>query len=116
MASIMIDSYAFGKIVIDGKEYGKDVIIFPDRVKANWWRKEGHKLHVEDIEDILREEPVLVVVGTGKFGLMQVLPDTEQAIKERNIELIVGKTAKACEIYNELSRDKRVVAALHLTC
>jgi hypothetical protein len=112
----MINSYAFGKIVIRGKEYSKDVIIFPDCVKANWWRKEGHKLHVEDIKEVLQEELELIVVGTGKFGLMKVLPETEQAIKERNIELIVEKTAEACKVYNTFSQEKRVVAALHLTC
>jgi hypothetical protein len=29
----MIDSYDFGAIVIDGKRYSSDVIIYPDRVK-----------------------------------------------------------------------------------
>ena len=39
-----IDRYAFGNIVIDGKAYTKDVIIFPDRVYSPWWRKDGHFL------------------------------------------------------------------------
>lgn len=36
----MINSYDFGRIVVDGKAYTSDVIIFPDRVNSYWWRKE----------------------------------------------------------------------------
>jgi len=42
----MIEHYSFGRIVIDGKEYTKDLIIYPDKIRANWWRKEGHKLRL----------------------------------------------------------------------
>jgi hypothetical protein len=31
-----IDSYEFGRIVIDGREYRADVIILPERVVADW--------------------------------------------------------------------------------
>ena len=34
-----IESYSFGEVVIDGKRYRSDVIVFPDRVKPNWWRE-----------------------------------------------------------------------------
>jgi len=30
-----IDSYSFGRIVIDGQVYTSDVIIYPDRVDAS---------------------------------------------------------------------------------
>ena len=45
----MIESYRFGKIVINGKSYSSDVIIIGDHVKANWWRREGHRLHIEAV-------------------------------------------------------------------
>ena len=32
----MINSYDFGRIVIDGNAFTTDVIIFPDRVDAEW--------------------------------------------------------------------------------
>ena len=31
----IIDSYQFGLIVVSGKKYTSDVIIFPDRVRDN---------------------------------------------------------------------------------
>jgi len=112
----MIDSYDFGRIVVDGKAYTSDVIIFPDKVKDNWWRKEGHALHIEDIELVVAEKQEVLIVGTGNYGLLKVLPETKEYIESKGIELIVEPTEKACEIYNEVSKDKKAVAALHLTC
>ena len=112
----MIDSYDFGRIVVDGKAYTSDVIIFPDRVKDNWWRKEGHALHIEDIETVVKEKREVLIVGTGKYGMLTVLPETKEYIESKGIELIVEPTDKACGIYNKISKDKKTAAALHLTC
>lgn len=57
----MINAYESGRIVIDGKEYTSDVIIFPNRVDHSWWRKEGHNLCIEDIESVIKEEPDIVI-------------------------------------------------------
>ena len=113
----MIDSYDFGQIVINGRRYTSDVIVFPNRVRDSWWRREGHRLHVEDIEGAVQEEkPEVLVVGTGYSGLMKVLPETENYLKSKGIELIVQSTREACETFNRLVKSKRVIAALHLTC
>ena len=113
---MMIDSYDFGRIVVDGKAYTSDVIIFLDRVKDNWWRKEGHALHIEDIESVIGEKPEVLIVGTGKYGILNVLPETKEDIESKGIELIVEPTDRACEVYNKISKNKKAVAALHLTC
>lgn len=111
-----IDSYRFGQIVINGLKYTSDVIIYPDRVQADWWRDESHKLSLKDITGIMKENPEVLLVGTGASGLMRVLPEVEQEAEAKNIRLIVQPTGEACEIYNQLSQIQRVVAALHLTC
>lgn len=114
---MMIGSYRFGRVVVDGAEYTGDLIVFPDRVESGWWRVEGHRLRVEDLKDVLVFEPEVLVVGTGAFGLMKVTDEVEKALAERGIQLVARKTADACNVYNELVREgKRVVAALHLTC
>ena len=113
----MIDDYAFGKIVIDGRTYRRDVIVYPGRVDDGWWRVEGHELAVADLAAVLADPPAVLVVGTGRYGRMAVLPETEQALSERGVTLVAQPTAAACETYNErLSAGERVVAALHLTC
>ena len=43
-----IDSYQFGKIVIDGVTHTKDVILLPTKTIHNWWRTEGHFLDISD--------------------------------------------------------------------
>jgi hypothetical protein len=40
----MIESYDFGRIVIDGRKFGSDVAIFPYRIDGNWWRKAATKI------------------------------------------------------------------------
>lgn len=112
----MIEHYSFGRIVIDGKEYTKDLIIYPDKIRANWWRKEGHKLHIEDIKEVLEYKPEILIVGTGYSGFMEVSKQVKEEIEKRNIKLIVEKTKEACKIYNQLYKKHKVVAALHLTC
>ena len=66
----IINSYQFGEIVINGKKYSSDVIIFPDRVIDNWWRKTGHELCLEDIAEAMTENPEVLLVGNGASGLM----------------------------------------------
>ena len=112
----IIDSYQFGQIVVNGNKYSSDVIIFPDRVRGNWWRKTGHQLCLEDIAEVLTENPEVLVVGTGASGLTTVLPEVKEGVKARGIKLIVETTDKACHTYNQLCHSQRVVAALHLTC
>ncbi|MHA1594397.1 MAG: Mth938-like domain-containing protein [Candidatus Baldrarchaeia archaeon] len=111
-----IEEYSFGRIVINGKTYTSDVIIFPDRVKGGWWRKEGHCLYIEDLKEVIEEKPEVLVVGTGAYGAMRVPKETLEELKRHGIEVIVCETKEACKIFNELSGKKRVVAALHLTC
>ena len=112
----IIDSYRFGLVAINGKKYTSDVIIFPDRVRDDWWRKSGHELCRDDIAEVLTENPEVLIVGTGESGLMGVLPEAKQGIEAQGIKLNVETTDKACQKYNQLCYSQRVVAGLHLTC
>ncbi len=112
----MIDSYSFGKIVVDNQEYKNDVKIFPNQVKDNWWRKEGHSLHPEDIDDIIEYDPEVLVVGTGANGRVSIPSKTREYIESNDIKLIAKKSKSACEKYNEISKKKDAIAAIHLAC
>lgn len=113
----MIESYDFGRIVINGRTYTTDVIVLPDRVFSSWWRRAGHKLAPADLDEVVAARPDVLVVGTGYSGLMHVLPETETYLAEQNIQLVVERTADACQTYNRLLRaGQNVAAALHLTC
>ena len=111
-----IDNYSFGRIIIDGKLYGHDVIILPDRVIENWWRKEGHSLSPGDLDAVIEAKPEVFIMGRGQMGVLRVPAETEKFLASHGTKLIAEATPKACQIYNELSRSKRVVCGLHLTC
>lgn len=111
-----IDNYSFGRITIDGTLYTSDVIIFPDRVKSPWWRKEGHLLQKSDLDEVVNAGLPFLIVGTGYNGAMVVQQKTEGFLRARGIEVYVETTEKAVKRYNNISSEHPVVAALHLTC
>ncbi len=113
---MIINSYSFGSITIDGKNYRSDVIIFPDKINSRWWRKSGHLLSDEDIGEILKYKPEMLIIGTGASGLMMVDRKVKDKLNSLGIRFIIKKTAEAVEEYNKLEKKDRVVCAFHLTC
>ena len=114
---MQIDSYQFGKIVIDGVSYSSDIIILGGSVQADWWRKEGHSLCAEDLESVVAAGPSVLIVGCGASGLMKVPERTRQVLQENDIQLEAVDTHKAVQRFNELSQaGEDVAAAMHLTC
>jgi len=113
-----IDSYQFGEIIIDGKRYTSDVIIYPDRVNGNWWRREGHALCLDDLQEVLKTKPKTIILGTGRAGCVKVLTETEKYLHSQGIKLTTLPTEKAVKNYNQLiaQGEKNIVACLHLTC
>jgi hypothetical protein len=114
-----ITHYSFGKITIDGKTYTSDVIVYPDKVDPSWWRKEGHYLQPVDLTDIINAEPDVLIIGTGASGVMQVPKETLDFVKSKRISFYVEMTRKAVNLFNKLCQekpDKKIIAALHLTC
>lgn len=113
----MIEYYRFGQIKVNGKTYTSDVIIYPDgKVDDSWWRKEGHLLLPEDLKEVVRAKPDILVVGTGSPGLMKVPTSTREWVSSQGIKLIVEPTEKACHTYNDFCKSNRAAATLHLTC
>ncbi|OGL43079.1 MAG: hypothetical protein A2149_05025 [Candidatus Schekmanbacteria bacterium RBG_16_38_11] len=112
-----IENYSFGTITVDGKVYERDLIIFPDKIKSGWWRKEGHSLLTEDLDEVLRYKPEVLIVGRGASNCMEITSATQRALSEKNIKLFESDTYKAVQLFNELTRQgKNVVGAFHLTC
>lgn len=112
-----IDHYRFGHIGVAGRDYDTDLIIFPDRVHLNWRRREGHRLDLQDLANVLAETPEVLVIGTGYFGRMRVPERTLAALRNAGVEVHIAKTGAAVTEFNRLRSDRaRIAAALHLTC
>ena len=116
MSTPRIESYRFGHIVIDGQAHTNDVIILPGHVIGDWWRKEGHSLHTEDLDAVFDAAPSTLVVGRGANGRMRVPSQTRQVLEDAGIEVVTAKTGQAVEEYNQRRKEGDVAAALHLTC
>ena len=116
-----IENYSFGKITIDGVSYTNDIIILnypkPLKVIPNWWRKEGHKLQLIDLEKIKQDLPEILIVGTGASECMQVTKEVLDFAKKNKIELVILGTHMAYKKFNEfINSNKKVCGCLHLTC
>jgi hypothetical protein len=114
---MQITQYGFGTMTVEGRTYGRDLIVYPDRVRPEWWRKDGHSLAVEDLREVLAYEPELLIIGRGFAGCLKVPPETRKAIEARGIRVVEGRTGRAYKVFNaEAGRGRKVVGAFHLTC
>jgi hypothetical protein len=116
-----IEDYEFGKIKINGKQYKNDIIILPDKIIPNWWRKKGHHLQKQDLEEIWKagQEGKIntLIIGTGAEGMMSIDEKVNEKAEQLGINIIAKKSKKACELYNkQRKQDKNIALAIHLTC
>lgn len=112
-----IDAWSFGRMTVGGDEYDEDLIIFPDKIKAHWWRQDGHILRTADLQDVLDYQPALLIVGTGASEHMQVEPAVKDTLRKKNITCIAAATGEAVGRFNEeIEKGTNVVGAFHLTC
>jgi hypothetical protein len=111
-----IESFSFGNIAIEGKNYTTDVIVYPDRVESNWVREEEHRPQISEFADIVKTEPEILIIGTGYAGVLSVPDQIRNYLTSKGIEVHVEKTKQAIEMFNVLRHKEKVVAVLHITC
>lgn len=112
-----IQAYRFGSMTIDGAVHGNDLKIIDGTVVPSWWRREGHRVSVGDVDDVLAANPRVFVVGTGQPGRMTVDAELVDVLLDLGIELIEEPTEHAVQTFNRLLREgKSVAGAFHLTC
>jgi hypothetical protein len=113
----MIDSYSFGCLMVNGREYRSDVIVLLHTIVKDWRRVDGHLLQLADIEQYLNPLPNVIVIGTGKFGMMRIAEDLKEHLRSRQVSMNVERTGKAWKTFNHFLRTGEIVAgAFHLTC
>jgi hypothetical protein len=110
-----LEGYRFGRVLVDGDEQTRDVIVLPNRIVTNWWRADGHRLVLADLDGVLDELPGHLLVGTGAYGQMRPDAETLAQLRERGIEVEALPTGEAVRRYGELD-PCGTAAALHLTC
>ena len=113
----MIEAYHFGKIKINGQLYDYDIYLSSSGEVKRWLREESHLFQKEDVIEAVKENPEVIVIGTGAYGVAEISQEAEKLIRDKGIELVIKRTGKAVEEYNKfLNQGRKVVALLHLTC
>jgi hypothetical protein len=110
-----IQDYHFGHLTVDGREETRDVIVLPSRVVREWWRRDGHRLVLEDVEAVIAELPPRLILGTGAYGRLVPDPGAVAELQRRGIEVEAMPTEEAVARYSQLD-PAETAAALHLTC
>ena len=111
---------AFGVIEIDGERFEHDVVIEAGRVSkrkkkaSKPFREQFGHTPLSDHEHIPWGGRRLLV-GTGMYGRLPVMPAVLKEAKRRHIKLVVVPTEEACQLLSE-PRSKKAYAILHATC
>ena len=112
-----IESFSFGSITIDGVHYGSDLLLLPPRVVSSWWRREGHRLVVDDLAQVLAYHPDSLIVGCGVSSMMRVPGSAVGDMESAGIRIEILPTPVAVDRFNRLmDTGEKAAAALHLTC
>ncbi len=112
------EQFSFGKIRIDGIEYGYDIVI--DRGHIRKRKKKPSKKFRDSFghTPLSLEEGIpwncrRLVIGTGA-GALPVMDEVRREAERRKVELIILPTEDAMEILKR--RAKSTNAILHVTC
>lgn len=113
----VIETYSFGRMVIEAVLYTRDLIIFPDnRIVSPWWRIDGHLLVAADLTDLIATRPAVIIAGTGASGFMRPADDLTRLCAELSLDFIALPTGDAVREFNRLAGSKRIGGCFHLTC
>ncbi len=110
-----LEDYSFGRVRVDGSEQTRDLIVLPDRVVSNWWRRDGHSLAIDDLDEVLGELPERLILGVGAYGRLHPDPAAIAERERRGVAVECLRTAEAVRRYAGLD-ERRTAVALHLSC
>jgi hypothetical protein len=118
---VKIDKFSFGLIVIGGKSYRHDVLLFPDgsvkERRGGFWKFGSHTIRKDEIEELVKANPEVLIVGTGTNGRAKVDSQAEACAGEEGIRLLVAPSPQAIKSLNQLiDEGKRISAIIHITC
>ena len=113
----VIDSFAFGSMVIDGRRYTSDLFIYPDgHVVDGWWRKKGHALTKEDIQTLLDAGCEVIIAGTGFHGRMKPEAGLREVLGKLGIQFMAYPNDQAVARFNDRPGEIALGACFHLAC
>jgi hypothetical protein len=111
---------AFGEIEVEKQLYDHDVVIEAGKVSK---RKKGPSKQYREqtghtplsIKEHIPWGGNQLIVGTGSYGRLPVMPEIEHEATRRGIKLVAVPTEEACRLLKDL-KPKDAYAILHTTC
>jgi hypothetical protein len=67
------------------EEQTRDVIVLLERVLSDWWRADGHRLVLADLDEVIEEPPERLLVGTGAYGQLRPDPEALEQLGRRGV-------------------------------
>ena len=124
MAETRITDLAWGQIEVatEGNvQRFKDCKIWPGGAREWRWEETGthHNPGIQpaDLEDVLKKDVDVIVLGSGQLGRLKISPETEMLLHDRGIPYHLVNTEKAVQLFNALTQQgKRVGGLFHSTC
>ena len=112
---VSIEFVKFGEVMVDGKVYYSDMIVWWDGEKE--FVPKTHMLDIRTFSRLLRKNPDMVVIGSGYAGMVRISDDARERARDKGIKLFEETSAKAADIFNGMvATGKKVVAFIHTTC
>lgn len=110
----------FGELHIDGENYANDVVIEAGQIRRRNKRPSKSFRDRYGHTPLSAEEEIpwhgkRLIIGTGAYGRLPVMPEVANEAERRGIELVVLPTAQACWLIDDYPDDD-VNAILHITC
>ena len=110
----------FGKLDINGKHFGKDVVIEDGKIRKR--NKNPSKLYRDryghtplSADETIPWHGQRLIIGTGTYGKLPIMAEVSEEAQRRGIEIVALPTAQACQLIDECP-DAEVNAILHVTC
>lgn len=102
-------------MVVDGRAYARDLIVFPFHVRSEWHRRKLHGLCLDDLDEVMKYLPEVLVIGRGCKRRLRVGKILAKTIEDEGVQLFADRTPEAVGLYNELAKSGRyVVGAFHI--
>lgn len=106
----IVNGYDAGHISVNGVRYERPLIIMPSTLISDWSATTLQGLQPEDIAAVLKLQPEVILLGTGR-KLQFPRGEIMRVAAEARIGLEVMDTFAACRTYNILMAEGRQVAA-----
>lgn len=112
---VIFKSTSFGSVTTSEKTYKHDIWVNLDGTIEK--RTRNHEFTSEELNRFLNQNPEVIVVGTGQYGVVSISKKAKSRAEDHNIKIIAEETPKAIKTFNQLKEEgKKVVAAIHTTC